>query len=533
MRQQLSSCRPVARSRGKGVDEPVAHHRVVGERVRASAGARVRWWAATASWRALEESWARARAGTLPTPGVVFRGEPGIGKSRLAAAAAELVEALRVVGAGVDRVAVSHRRRACIRCGRCWNVVAESTACTDQAERLRLLNAEVRPHGLDPGSVVPLLAPVLGIGAEAGYEPVPAEGRKLYELIAQAVQDYLLACLGDVRGLVVAEDVHWFDPSTLEVLGALLDRRPVARLLVVITGRPGEWLPANWPVEVFDLTPLTDEQTDALISALDPAPDERPSGGGRRALRRGAVLHRAGRGRHSPRPGCPRRCMSRCSPGCARAPKVVPVVEAAAVIGRHVDRGLLCSVVDLSDDEVDDVIDELEDALVLEPWGPDGWRFRHELLREVAAELAPPSVRPRAARQGGRRTGQVRTASRTGGWSPPTTSGPSGSTRRPRPTSRRRQLRRLAAPWPRPATYLTRALTATRPRRTRPGSRSRAKSPCAWSADSSPAQRRRLPKPRRRSRFRAVPAAGRDRSAMTTNWSRHWLAAAWLLLHAG
>ena len=72
---------------------------------------------------------------------------------------------------------------------------------------------------------------------------------------------------------------------------------------------------------------------------------------------------------------------------------VVPVVEAAAVIGRHIDRGLLCSVVDLSDDEVDDVIDELEDALVLEPWGTDGWRFRHELLREVAAELAPPSVR--------------------------------------------------------------------------------------------------------------------------------------------
>ena len=50
-------------------------------------------------------------------------------------------------------------------------------------------------------------------------------------------------------------------------------------------------------------------------------------------------------------------------------------------------------MVDLSDDEVDDVIDELEDALVLEPWGTDGWRFRHELLREVAAELAPPSVR--------------------------------------------------------------------------------------------------------------------------------------------
>ena len=32
----------------------------------------------------VEECWARAQAGTLATPGVVFRGEPGIGKSRLA-----------------------------------------------------------------------------------------------------------------------------------------------------------------------------------------------------------------------------------------------------------------------------------------------------------------------------------------------------------------------------------------------------------------------------------------------------------------
>ena len=41
---------------------------------------------------------------------------------------------------------------------------------------------------------------------------------------------------------------------------------------------------------------------------------------------------------------------------------VVPVVEAAAVIGRQTDRGLLCAVVDLTEEEVDDVIDELEDA---------------------------------------------------------------------------------------------------------------------------------------------------------------------------
>ena len=94
---------------------------------------------------------------------------------------------------------------------------------TDQTERLRLLDNEIRACGLDPQSTVPLLAPVLGIEAQAGYEPVAAEGRRLYELIAQAVQTYLLACLGGEAGLIVAEDVHWFDPSTREVLGVLLD----------------------------------------------------------------------------------------------------------------------------------------------------------------------------------------------------------------------------------------------------------------------------------------------------------------------
>ena len=75
------------------------------------------------------------------------------------------------------------------------------------------------------------------------------------------------------------------------------------------------------------------------------------------------------------------------------SPNAVPVVEAAALIGREVDRGLLLAVLDLGEDEVDGVIGQLADALVFESRNGHGWRFRHELLREVAAELAPPSVR--------------------------------------------------------------------------------------------------------------------------------------------
>ena len=83
---------------------------------------------------------------------------------------------------------------------------------------------------------------------------MPAEGRKLYELIAEAVQTYLLACLGGSAGLVVAEDLHWFDASTLEILASILGASD-GRLLAVLSGRPGGWLPVGWPVKVFDLTP--------------------------------------------------------------------------------------------------------------------------------------------------------------------------------------------------------------------------------------------------------------------------------------
>jgi len=373
----------------KGVEEPITHYLVASERAPAPRSAQGPLVGRDNELAELEKSWARAQVGTLSIPGVVFRGEAGIGKSRLAAAAAEMVETagsavLDLVGSPLHTDAGLHPVRALLerRCGIGRN--------TDLAERLQLLDAEVRTRGLDPRSNVPLLAPVLGIDAAAGYEQVAAEGRRLYELIADAVQTYLLACLDEDAGLLVAEDVHWFDPSTREVLGALL-LTAAGHLLVVMTGRPGEWLPEAWPHTAFDLAPLTEEQTDELITALDP---------GLSADTRAAVSARcdgvpfyieqvvAGLGQT----GVPETLYEPLFARLRASPKVVPVIEAAAVIGRQFDLGLLRSVVDLGDDEVDDAIDELEDALVLEPCGAGNWRFRHELLREVAAELAPPTV---------------------------------------------------------------------------------------------------------------------------------------------
>lgn len=252
----------------KGVDGLIAHHRVLGERAEATRSGHGPLVGRDRELGRLEKSWARAHAGTLATPGVVFRGEAGIGKSRLAAAAVELVEhsggvVLELFGSPLHTDADLHPVRTLLerRCG--------IGGLTDQAQRLRLLVAEVTAQSLDPVSLVPLLAPVLGVGADAGYDSAPAQGCKLYELIAHAVQTYLLACIGNGPGLVVAEDVHWFDPSTREVLGSMLAAGR-GSLLLVMTGRDEAWLSDGWPVNVFDLKPLTDHQADQLIEALDP-----------------------------------------------------------------------------------------------------------------------------------------------------------------------------------------------------------------------------------------------------------------------
>ena len=381
----------------KGVKGLISHSRVVCERAESSRGPTGPLLGREREMARLRKGWVRAQAGTLATPGVVIRGEAGIGKSRLVAAAVELVEGdggvvLDLAGSPFHADVGLQPVRALLerRCG--------ITRLTEPTQRLELLGAELALHGLDPATRVPLLAPVLGIAPEHGYEASPVEGRKLQESIADAVLRYLFACAGERSGLVVFEDGHWLDPSTLELIGNLLAAAD-GRLLVVITGRNGDWLSSDWPAKVFDLSPLTDEQVDALVLALDPTVT---------ADECAAVRERcdgvpfyieqvvSGLGQTGPdenRPSVPDPLYEPLFARLLARPNVVPVVEAAAVIGRQVDRGLLVAVSGLDDDDVDDVIDELEDALVLEPQGAGGWRFRHELLREVAAELAPPSVR--------------------------------------------------------------------------------------------------------------------------------------------
>src|SRR5262249_41863223 len=90
---------------------------------------------------------------------------------------------------------------------------------------------------MDPAEHVQLLAPMLDIPLPPeralALPPEELRRRQLAALIALSlasarIQPIVLAC----------EDLHWADPTTLDVVRAIAERGAVAPLLVLLTARP-------------------------------------------------------------------------------------------------------------------------------------------------------------------------------------------------------------------------------------------------------------------------------------------------------
>lgn len=385
----------------KGVAEPLQPFLVVGER---PVSARRSWSALMVEREAelgrLREAWAGVVTGDADrATGVLVHGDAGIGKSRLVAALADEARAqgARVValhGSPFHLDAGLHPIRGLVeaRCG-----IADDAGA---AERLECLISELAILGLEPSDLVPLLAPVLGIDPSVGYEQAATEGRKLEEQVTQAVLEYVVACAEAGPAIVVAENLHWFDDATRALVADLVRVGP-GRMLVLGTSRNPE--PGLW--EAIELTPLTPDGCRALIDSLDdgltePARAELAARSGgiplylEELLRARTVARPPRIGAGVPVPGSVPEVLY--EPLVARlysTPAALPVAATAAAAGQQVDRSLLAAAMSLPPAELDATLAALVDARILEPVAGERYRFRHELLREVAYELQPPSWR--------------------------------------------------------------------------------------------------------------------------------------------
>jgi class 3 adenylate cyclase/tetratricopeptide (TPR) repeat protein len=396
----------------KGIDVPLRSHLVVAERP--PEPARGRRWAAplvnrTAELAALRARWRDAREGTDAGRGALHVvGEAGIGKSRLVALLAE--EARAEGGTCVSLLTSPFHADASFHAVRTM-IEGRSGAGSSlaAADRLAQLRRELSELGLEPDVLIPPLAAALDISPEAGFRPLEADARKLHDAIVDAAARYMLAAIGPGPGLCVVEDLHWCDDSTLDVIANLLRSKPASVLVVTTSRDPAP--AALGPVEAtIPLPPLDDDAAGELVRLLAHGLDR----AARRALvdrADGVPLFLEELAHGASRPEQPVSVAAQVPAGpTGEIPEALyeplvsrlyatgagmEVVAAAATIGREVDHGTLARVVELPDSELKAALRALLGGLILERAldGDEGYRFRHELLRDVAYDLQPPSRR--------------------------------------------------------------------------------------------------------------------------------------------
>lgn len=198
--------------------------------------------------------------------------------------------------------------------------------------------------------------------------------------------------------LLLFEDAHWADPTTLRLLDRVVRSAGQARAMMVITARP-EFRP-DWitlpNVDFIELSPLADADGAALISRISA---RRLSPAVQRAILRRAdglplFLQELTRSMVEAVAATPALTAGTSAdlPSTlqdsllARLDRLGPakeILQAGSVVGREFSRRLLGRVTDRTAAEQEAALGRLIDAGLIQPEG-DSFRFRHVLMQEAA-----------------------------------------------------------------------------------------------------------------------------------------------------
>ncbi len=200
---------------------------------------------------------------------ILLSGEPGIGKSRIAETVLELLS--DDPHARVRYYCSPHHQDSALYplINQLERAAGFRRGDTDE-QRIAKLEAAVAAVGTDLGEVMPLFADLLAIPRGDRYPAPNLPAAKQKEKIRRALVAHIEAMAAQQPVLVLCEDVHWSDPTTLEVLDLLVDRVARMRTLVIMTFRPEYTAPwtGRSQVTLISLNRLTPRQRTEMIARI-------------------------------------------------------------------------------------------------------------------------------------------------------------------------------------------------------------------------------------------------------------------------
>jgi class 3 adenylate cyclase/predicted ATPase len=381
----------------KGVPEPV----MLFQLVRASGGGRRAGQRHLTPLVGREEEiailmrrWERAQQGDGQL--VLIVGEPGIGKSRLIE---EFHARMRDTPHTWVKWSCSQLlQNTSLHPIAEWGRQRFGSADIAAERRLSDLENTLALIKLDPAENAPLLAPLLDI-------PVPPERRpslapeELRRRQLAALNNWVMAGARAQPVVLALEDLHWADPTTLDVLRGIAERGALAPLFVLMTARP-EFRPP-WGARshhgTISLVPLDRHQVQHMVKGLAARyalPKELIEGvtertGGVPLFVEEVTRLLLERGEQGGIQAIPPTLQQSLTARLDRLGSTREVAQIGAVIGRGFSYPLIRAVAEMEDTALQAALERLAEADILLVQGPppeSEYRFKHALIQDAAYE---------------------------------------------------------------------------------------------------------------------------------------------------
>jgi class 3 adenylate cyclase/predicted ATPase len=339
---------------------------------------------------------------------VLLSGEPGIGKSRIIRALRERLDGERPMWL-CHYCSPYHRNSVLHPIIGLLERAAGLERDEQPEQQVRKLEALLSLGTEDLKEAVPLVAALLSVPVGEPYE-LPAmtpqrQKQRTLELLIDQVEG--LARRQPV--LLLYEDVHWIDPTSLEAVGMVVDRVQHLPALAIITFRP-EFAPpwTGYPhVTVLSLSRLTrrhgaamvervtggkalpPEVMDQIVAKTDGVPlfvEELTKA----VIESGLLDDRGDRfalTRPLPALAIPATLHDSLMARLGRLAPVKEVAQIGAAIGREFSHELIAAVAPLAEDELREALDQLLAAELIFRRGrpPDAiYTFKHALVQDAA-----------------------------------------------------------------------------------------------------------------------------------------------------
>ena len=339
---------------------------------------------------------------------VLISGEPGIGKSRLTVALQEKLHEQPYIP--LRYFCSPHHRDSPLypfiaQIERAAGFVREDLP-ESKLDKLQVL---LRQSGEHSAESISAFADLLGVPTESRYPPGPSDPQRRRELILATLLDELESRSKHQPVLMIFEDAHWADSSSLELLDRTAERLSRLSVLMVITHRP-EFVPpwiGQAHVTSVILSRLANRDTTALVTGITGGKSlpaeildrivERTDGIPlfaeelTKTLLESGLLREEGDSYTLTRPLPPLAIPTSLQASLlARLDRLMPVKEVAqigAALGREFSYELLAAVARHNESELREALDHLTNAgLIFRRGVPPRatYTFKHALVQDAA-----------------------------------------------------------------------------------------------------------------------------------------------------